>query len=92
MTERQAGELPPIGVEQLGKLLSKSAQACSAIIVGSQALNIWAVGYNIRPAHVMVSRDVDLYARSTLQLQQGSNGAPRSYFLNSIMRHRTRHH
>ena len=59
MATLDKSDLPPLSVEDVESLLSTSPEARNSVIVGGQALNIWAVKYKIQSIGVMLSEDVD---------------------------------
>ena len=71
-------DLPPIGADDVIKLLSASQEAQKSILVGGQALNIWAQRYGIqREKAVLLSADVDFVgsapAATRAGIQWGAN-------------------
>ena len=71
MATLDKSDLPPLSVEDMEALLSTSPEARSSVIVGGQALNIWAVKYKLRPVGVMLSEDVDFVGSAKAATQAG---------------------
>jgi hypothetical protein len=51
----------PLSVRDVGELLHRSARARNAILVGGQALNVWAVHYGLAAETAAVSQDIDFF-------------------------------
>jgi len=51
----------PLSVYDVGALLARSPHSREAILVGGQALNIWAVHYDLAAASAVVSNDIDFF-------------------------------
>jgi len=51
----------PLSVRDVGELLARSPRARDAILVGGQALNVWAVYFGLLPHAAAVSNDIDFF-------------------------------
>lgn len=51
----------PLSVRDVGGLLQRSPRARDVVLVGGQALNIWAVRFGLAAEATAVSRDVDFF-------------------------------
>lgn len=51
----------PLSVSDVGALLQRSPRARKAILVGGQALNVWAVRFGLAAEDAAVSRDIDFF-------------------------------
>ena len=51
----------PLSVRDVGELLQRSPRARDVVLVGGQALNIWAVRFGLAAEATAVSRDVDFF-------------------------------
>ncbi len=71
MAALDKNDLPPLSVGDVEALLSTSPEARNSVIVGGQALNIWAVKYQLRRVGVMLSEDVDFVASAKAATQAG---------------------
>ncbi len=71
MVTLDKSDLPPLSVEDVAALLSTSPEARNSVIVGGQALNIWAVKYKIQSVGVMLSQDVDFVGSAKAAIQAG---------------------
>lgn len=70
MANEEKKELPLLAVDDILPLLADSPEVSEAIIVGGQALNIWAeFSYHLKPKGVMISEDVDFLASAKIASQ-----------------------
>lgn len=53
--------LPPLSVRDVAELLERSPRSRDAILVGGQALNVWAVHYGLATQTAAVSDDIDFF-------------------------------
>ena len=51
----------PLSVRDVGELLQRSPRARHVVLVGGQALNIWAVWFGLAAETTAVSRDIDFF-------------------------------
>lgn len=61
----------PLSVREVGELLAKSPHARDAILVGGQALNIWAVRYRLAAQNAAVSDDIDFFGNRAAAIAAG---------------------
>ncbi len=63
--------LPPLSVSDVGELLERSPRSRDAILVGGQALNVWAVHYGLASQATAVSDDVDFFGTRAQAIAAG---------------------
>jgi hypothetical protein len=51
----------PLFIRDVGELLQWSAHARNIVLVGGQALNVWAVRFGLAAEATAVSRDIDFF-------------------------------
>lgn len=70
--DQSDGQNDDLGADEVIALLASSPSARSAILVGGQALNIWAEKrYRLHPAGVMLSEDIDFVGTPEMAQQAG---------------------
>lgn len=63
----------PLSVRDVAKLLQNSPHSRSTILVGGQALNIWAVSMGLRSEAIAVSHDIDFFGNRADTLKAGND-------------------
>lgn len=63
----------PLSVRDVARLLNASRQCRSAILVGGQALNIWAVGTGLVKEEAAYSSDIDFFGSRADALAAGND-------------------
>jgi hypothetical protein len=58
-------------VQDVGELLARSPRARDAVLVGGQALNVWAVNYGLAAETAAVSDDIDFFGGRSTALAAG---------------------
>ena len=61
----------PLGLEDVAALLAKSEETRNTILVGGQALNIFAVYYHCEAATSAVSEDIDFFGDRSVAVAAG---------------------